>query len=68
MVALSDVKKMDAVAAVAQKIMSAVARPYHVEGKEIHVTPSMGVSVFPKDGEDIVTLVKNADRAMYRVK
>ena len=67
-VALSDVKKMDAVAAVAQKIMSAIARPYHIESQEIHVTPSLGVSVFPKDGEDVVTLVKNADRAMHRVK
>ena len=67
-VALSDVQKIDAVAVIAQKIMRAVARPYHVNGQEIHITPSMGVSVFPKDGDDIVTLVKNADRAMYRVK
>ncbi len=67
-VALSEVQKMDAVAGIAQKLMRAIARPYHVEGQEIHITPSMGVSIFPKDGDDIVTLVKNADRAMYRVK
>ncbi len=67
-VALSDVGNTDAVVAVAEKIMLAVARPYLLNGQDIHVTPSMGISLFPKDGEDIVTLVKNADRAMYRVK
>lgn len=67
-VALSDVPNTETIAAVAQKLLHAIGRPYHIDGQEIHITPSMGVSVFPKDGDDIVTLLKNADRAMYRVK
>ena len=67
-VALTEVQKIDAVTTIAQNLMCAIARPYYVDGQEIHVTPSMGVSIFPKDGDDIVTLVKNADRAMYRAK
>ena len=67
-VALSDVPNTETIAAVAKKLLLAICRPFHIDGQEIHITPSMGVSVYPKDGEDIVTLVKNADRAMYRVK
>lgn len=39
-----------------------------LQGQEIHVTASVGVSLYPGDGADVDTLVKNADSAMYRAK
>ncbi len=55
-------------AAVAQKILSAVARPFVLLGQEFRVTASVGISVYPQDGLDEQTLTKNADIAMYKAK
>jgi diguanylate cyclase (GGDEF)-like protein/PAS domain S-box-containing protein len=52
----------------AQKIMAAVARPHQIAGHELHVTASLGISVYPDDGEDAETLMQNADIAMYQAK
>jgi diguanylate cyclase (GGDEF)-like protein/PAS domain S-box-containing protein len=52
----------------AQKIMAAVARPHQIAGHELHVTASLGISVYPDDGEDAETLMQNADIAMYHAK
>lgn len=54
--------------AVAQKIISAIAEPYHILGQELTVTASIGISMFPKDGQEDHTLMKNADTAMYSAK
>lgn len=56
------------VAAVASKIQRALADPIDVEGQHLYSTPSIGISVFPVDGTDSGTLVKNADTAMYHAK
>ncbi len=56
------------VAKVAEKIREAVARPYCIKGHELYVTVSIGISIFPDDGEDVETLVRNADMAMYAAK
>jgi diguanylate cyclase (GGDEF)-like protein len=56
------------VATVAQKILSALARPYILLGQECHVTASIGISTYPQDGLDEQTLTKNADIAMYQAK
>jgi diguanylate cyclase (GGDEF)-like protein/PAS domain S-box-containing protein len=53
---------------VADKILVALARPYAVAGHELHSTPSIGVGVFPDDGEDVDTLMRNTDAAMYQAK
>ncbi len=50
---------------VAQKIIDVFQRPFMLEEKELSVTSSVGVSVFPLDGEDADTLMKHADLAMY---
>jgi diguanylate cyclase (GGDEF)-like protein len=55
-------------AAVAQKILTAVARPFVLAGEEFRVTASIGISTYPQDGLDEQTLTKNADVAMYRAK
>jgi len=55
-------------ATVAQKILSAVARPFVLIGQEFRVTASVGISTYPQDGLDEQTLTKNADIAMYQAK
>jgi EAL domain-containing protein (putative c-di-GMP-specific phosphodiesterase class I) len=51
-----------------QRITAKVAEPITVEGKEFYVTCSAGISLYPQDGTDVDTLLKNADAAMYRAK
>ena len=53
---------------VAVKVRDALARPIEVRGRALHVTPSIGVSVFPDDAADFETLLQHADTAMYRAK
>jgi diguanylate cyclase (GGDEF)-like protein len=55
-------------ATVAQKILSVAGRPFLLRGKEVRVTASIGISVYPQDGLDEQTLIKNADTAMYQAK
>lgn len=62
---MNDEKQLSAVA---KKILSTVGRPFHLAGQDLRVTVSIGISVFPTDGEDEQTLVKNADIAMYHAK
>ena len=58
---------MDA-ALVAKKIVAALGDTYEIDGKQLHTTPSVGISLFPANGEDVDTLMKNADTAMYHAK
>ena len=53
---------------VARKILEAVSRPFVVDQHELGVTPSLGISLFPRDGQDFETLLKHADTAMYHAK
>ena len=62
---MNDEKQLSAVA---KKILSAVGKPFHLAGQDLRVTVSIGISVFPLDGEDEQTLLKNADIAMYHAK
>lgn len=52
----------------AEKILRALAEPHVIESNELHITTSIGISVYPADGEDVETLIKNADTAMYHAK
>jgi diguanylate cyclase (GGDEF)-like protein/PAS domain S-box-containing protein len=56
------------VAPIAGKIIDAVRYPFHIEGREFYITTSIGISVYPEDGSDAETLIKNADTAMYQAK
>src|SRR5437764_11325902 len=51
-----------------QRITAKVAEPITIDGKELYVTCSAGISLYPQDGDDVDTLLKNADAAMYRAK
>src|SRR5205814_7503276 len=53
---------------IAAKLVAAAAEPYNLDGQELHVTASVGIAVHPADGEDVRTLLKHADIAMYRAK
>jgi diguanylate cyclase (GGDEF)-like protein len=55
-------------AKVAKKVLDLVRIPFDIDGRELFVTASMGISLYPDDGIDAETLVKNADTAMYRAK
>ena len=55
-------------AKVACKVLDAIRMPFELDGRELFLTCSLGISVYPDDGRDAETLVKNADAAMYRAK
>ena len=58
----------DGAAHVAQKLLQSVSQSVMVEGYELTVTPSVGIALFPRDGQDPETLLRRADIAMYRTK
>jgi diguanylate cyclase (GGDEF)-like protein/PAS domain S-box-containing protein len=53
---------------VAEKIIDALASPFPFEGRLLHITPSIGICVYPDDGGDVETLMRHADAAMYHAK
>lgn len=52
----------------AQKILTALALPFQIDGNDLHVTVSIGISIYPDDGADTEALMKGADTAMYHAK
>jgi diguanylate cyclase (GGDEF)-like protein/PAS domain S-box-containing protein len=52
----------------AQKLLKSLSQPFFVGGHELHVTASIGIALYPEDGQDAETLMSNADGAMYRAK
>ncbi|MEA3193149.1 MAG: hypothetical protein QOD26_1482 [Betaproteobacteria bacterium] len=65
---LPQIKRTSDVAQVAQKVIEQLSLPLMVEERELVVTPSIGIAVFPDDGRDAETLIRNADAAMYHAK
>jgi len=65
---LPDIKHIQDSAKVAKRILEILERPFTIAGHEVFVTGSIGITVFPLDGEDADTLLKNADAAMYNAK
>lgn len=67
-VVISNLEKSEDAALVAQHIQELVSRPFTIDGHEFGITCSIGISLYPKDGHDVDSLLKNADAAMYRAK
>ena len=67
-IVLQEVEKKEDAAAVAQKVLHAIAEPIDLSDQRFYVTTSVGITTFPDDGDDAETLLKNADNAMYRAK
>ncbi|MDO8413812.1 MAG: EAL domain-containing protein, partial [Gallionellaceae bacterium] len=65
---LPDIEDADAVSLIAAKLLEAISQPYLIDGNEIDITTSIGISVFPEDGRDSDVLIKYADAAMYHAK
>jgi diguanylate cyclase (GGDEF)-like protein/PAS domain S-box-containing protein len=67
-VLLADLKTIDDAAKIAQKVLDTVAQPLQIEGTELFITTSIGIALFPNDGDTAEALLANADHAMYRAK
>lgn len=67
-VLLVEIEQPQDAANVAEKLLAAVALPHLVGGNELHVTLSIGISVYPDDGQDVDSIMQNADTAMYHAK
>jgi diguanylate cyclase (GGDEF)-like protein len=67
-VVLPELKDRQDAGAVACKILSAVTQAYRIDAHEVTVTPTLGISLYPQDGIDAETLLRNADTAMYHAK
>jgi diguanylate cyclase (GGDEF)-like protein/PAS domain S-box-containing protein len=65
---LSDITHADDALVIVKKIMAIFQETFPVDGRELHTTTSIGISLYPKDGEHAEDLLKNADRAMYHAK
>jgi diguanylate cyclase (GGDEF)-like protein/PAS domain S-box-containing protein len=65
---LADVGGIAQIAHIAGSVMEAIAAPYHIDDYEFNITSSIGISIYPNDGKDMDTLIKNADVAMYHAK
>jgi diguanylate cyclase (GGDEF)-like protein/PAS domain S-box-containing protein len=62
------IENMDDIATIAVKLLTSIAGPCVIDGNEIEVTTSIGISVFPEDGNDSESLIAHADAAMYQAK
>ena len=67
-VLLGDINRAEDAARVAERIAESVGKPYYLAGSNMNVTTTIGISVYPADGADCETLLKNADVAMYHAK
>jgi diguanylate cyclase (GGDEF)-like protein len=67
-VLLSEVARAEDAALSAGKILAALSAPHHIDQHDLHVTVSVGIGVYPDDGVDAETLLKNADRALFSAK
>ncbi|MCH8921085.1 MAG: EAL domain-containing protein, partial [Chloroflexi bacterium] len=65
---LAEVERVEEVAEVAERVLDALRQPWVLNGHEFRITTSIGIAMFPSDGEDADSLLSNADTAMYRAK
>lgn len=68
LVMMDSLRDVEDASRVAKKIVSGLQSEFIIEGKEIYIGASVGISVYPSDGDDVNSLIKAADIAMYQVK
>src|SRR6202048_2474539 len=67
-VILEETGERDEVEQIAHTLLSVLSQPFQLSGHECHTTASIGIAMYPSDGDDAQTLTKNADMAMYLAK
>ncbi len=67
-VLMEDVDDPNMAAQLSRRLLEVFASPFDAEGRKLHITASIGISIFPLDGEDMDALLSNADVAMYQAK
>jgi len=67
-VILTDISSIEAVELIASRIVKSLGAPYFFEGHELFVSASVGIAIYPTDGENSVDLLRHADVAMYHAK
>ncbi|KIO47708.1 diguanylate cyclase, partial [Nitrosospira sp. NpAV] len=67
-VLINEVEEVDDVTRVARRLVESVSSPFEVGGQVFRVGCSLGISLYPDDGVEVETLVRQADAAMYRAK
>jgi diguanylate cyclase (GGDEF)-like protein/PAS domain S-box-containing protein len=68
LILLPDIEGSQDAAHFAAKLLAALAQPHHVDGQDLHVTISIGIGLYPDNGQDTETVIKSADTAMYHAK
>ncbi len=68
LILVTDLKKAEDASIVSRRIIASFNVPFETQDHEFRITPSIGISIFPEDGEDPETLIKNSDTAMYHAK
>lgn len=63
-----DIGDPDNAARLAEKLLASLSQPWMLDGRKLVVTASIGIALFPEDGGDVATLLRNADTAMYHSK
>ena len=67
-VLLTDIRDTESAAMVARRLIQAIPATYNCDGHDVSVTTSIGISLYPQDGQNATALLKNADSAMYQAK
>jgi len=65
---LSSIRHPQDAGSIAHKLLDSLIQPFFVHGKELHISASIGIAIFPDDGKEMDTLLKNSDVAMYHAK
>jgi two-component system cell cycle response regulator len=67
-IGLWETSDADAVATLVSKVIQAVSQPYRIQGRDVSMTASVGVGMYPMHGDEVETLMKSADMALYEAK
>jgi diguanylate cyclase (GGDEF)-like protein len=65
---ISNIHRSYQVYQIADQLLAALAKPYQINGRQMLCTASIGIALYPSDGQDVETLLRNADQAMYQAK
>ena len=67
-IALTNLRERESAAVIAKKLVEMLNAPFEIDGKMLSISASVGIAIYPRDGEDVESLTQSADNAMYQVK